>query len=148
MNGDAGIRTEPFPAPSKKITGLVGGVTTEIESISFSDKIMIIVSQGGRLAQWVHVPLSDPSSATVDMPLPATDLSALPSAHLTPATLLGGGNEDRETLGHLYASQIASNLALRDPNDKRGLLLGLGLEKLEGGGEAFFDLLELVLQVL
>jgi proteasome assembly chaperone 3 len=82
------------------------------------------------------------------MALPGAGLSALPSTHLTPKTLIGVGSEERETLGHLYASQIASHLALRDPNEKRTLLLGLGLEKVEGGGEAFFDLLELVLQVL
>ncbi|KAK4227116.1 hypothetical protein QBC38DRAFT_207163 [Podospora fimiseda] len=148
MNGDATPRAEPFPAPSKKITGLVGGVATEIESISFSDTIMIMISQGGRLAQWVQVPLSAPSSATVDMALPGAGLSALPSTHLTPSTLLGGGNESRDTLGHLHAGQIASQLALRDPDDKRTLLLGLGLESAEGSGDAFFDLLELVVQVL
>lgn len=80
--------------------------------------------------------------------MPGTGLGALPSTHLTATTLLGGGHPDRETLGHLYAGQIASHLALRDPDEKRSLLLGLGLEKVEGGGEAFFDLLELVLQVL
>lgn len=58
------------------------------------------------------------------------------------------GGEERETLGHLYASQIASHLALRNSNEKRTLLLGLGLDSVEGGGEAFYDLLELVLQVL
>jgi len=82
------------------------------------------------------------------MALPGAGLSALPSTHLTPKTLVGSGGEERETLGHLYASQIASHLALRNPDDKRTLLLGLGMEKVEGGGEAFFDLLELVLQVL
>jgi proteasome assembly chaperone 3 len=74
--------------------------------------------------------------------------SPLPSTHLTPKTLVGGGSEERETMGHLYASQIASHLALRDPQDKRTLLLGLGLEKAEGGGEAFYDLLDLVLRAL
>jgi proteasome assembly chaperone 3 len=82
------------------------------------------------------------------MALPGAGLSALPSNHLTPKTLVGVGGEERETLGHLYASQIASHLALRDPNERRTLLLGLGLEKVEGNGEAFFDLLELVQQVL
>lgn len=83
------------------------------------------------------------------MALPGAGLSgALPSSHLTPRTLVGGSSEERETLGHLYASQIASHLTLRDPEEKRSLLLGLGLDKVEGGGEAFFDLLELVLQVL
>lgn len=82
------------------------------------------------------------------MALPGAGLSTLPSNHLTPKTLVGVGSEGRETFGHLYASQIASHLALRNPDERRTLLLGLGLEKVEGGGEAFFDLLELVLQVL
>ncbi|KXX73788.1 Proteasome assembly chaperone 3 [Madurella mycetomatis] len=148
MNGGDGVLAEPFPAPLKKATGTVNGVPTEVESLNFSDKIMITVSQGGRLAQWIQVPLSAPSSASVDMALPAAGSSALPSNHLTPKTLVGVGGEERETLGHLYASQIASHLALRDPNERRTLLLGLGLEKVEGGGEAFFDLLELVQQIL
>ncbi|KAK4236232.1 hypothetical protein C8A03DRAFT_45734 [Achaetomium macrosporum] len=145
MDGDS-VRTEPFPAPSKRTVGTVNGIVTEVESLSFSDKIMITASQDGRLAQWIQVPLSAPSPASVDMALPGA--SALPSTHLTPKTLVGVGSEERETLGHLYASQIASHLALRDPQDKRTLLLGLGLEKVDGGGEAFYDLLELVLQVL
>lgn len=68
--------------------------------------------------------------------------------HLTPKTLLGGGSDDRETLGQLYASQIASFLTLRDPEEKRTLLLGLGLEKGNSTRESFFDTVELVQQVL
>lgn len=49
------VRQEPFPAPSKHTTGEVGGVPTEITSTSFEDKILITVSQGGRLAQWVSI---------------------------------------------------------------------------------------------
>lgn len=82
------------------------------------------------------------------MALPGASLGALPSNHLTPKTLVGVGSEGRETLGHLYASQIASHIVLRDPNERRTLLLGLGLDNAHGGGDAFFDLLELVLQVL
>lgn len=96
----------------------------------------------------VQVPLSAPSSASVDMGLPGPGLSGLPSTHLTATTLLGGGSEDRETLGQLYASQIASFLTLRNPDEKRTLLLGLGFEKVEVGRESFFDIIELVQQVL
>ncbi|KAK3366000.1 hypothetical protein B0T24DRAFT_597747 [Lasiosphaeria ovina] len=141
-----GVRADAFPATSKQATGRVSGIETEVSFMSFSDKIMITVSQGGRLAQWVQVPLSAPSSASVDMALPGAELTALPSTHLTAKTLLGSG--DRETLGQLYASQIASHLCLRDPEERRTLLLGLGLEKAAGDREAFFDLLELVQQVL
>jgi proteasome assembly chaperone 3 len=82
------------------------------------------------------------------MGLPGAGLSGLPSAHLTPKTLLGAGGDERETFGQLYATQIASHLSLRNPDDRRTLLLGLGLEKVETEREAFFDLLELVQKVL
>ena len=82
------------------------------------------------------------------MALPGSQMGTLPSAHLTPTTLLGGGSEDRETLGQLYAAQIASYLSLRNPEDQRTLLLGMGIGKVETGREAFFDVLELIQQVL
>jgi hypothetical protein len=47
-------RQEAFPAPSKHATGLVNGVETEVSSTSFSDKIMVTISQDGRLPQWVR----------------------------------------------------------------------------------------------
>lgn len=81
--------------------------------------------------------------------MPRAELSALPSLHLTPKTLLGGGGEDRETLGQLYAAQIASHLTLRNPDDRRTLVLGLGLQTFDAGSrEAFFDVLELVIKAL
>lgn len=82
------------------------------------------------------------------MPLPDAGLTGMPMTHLTPKTLLGGGSEDRETLGQLYASQIASFLTLRDPEEKRTLLLGLGFEKANSTRESFFDTIELVQQIL
>lgn len=83
------------------------------------------------------------------MALPGAGLGgSLPSTHLTPKTLFGGGSDERETLGQLYAGQIASFLSLRNPEEKRTLLLGLGLEGVESGREAFFDVLELVQMVL
>lgn len=47
------IREEPFPARSRSASGLVNGVATEVTLLEFSDKIMITISQEGRLAQWV-----------------------------------------------------------------------------------------------
>lgn len=55
MSG-ATAKEEPFPAPSKHATGLVDGVPTEITSMNFSDKIVVTLSQEGRLAQWVCSP--------------------------------------------------------------------------------------------
>lgn len=145
----AETREEPFPAPSKQASGTVNGIATEVCSINFADKIMLTISQDGRLSQWIQVPLSAPSPALVDMAMPRAELSALPALHLTPKTLLGGGGQDRETLGQLYAAQIASHLALRNPEDRRTLVLGLGLRKFDAESrDAFFDVLELVLKAL
>jgi proteasome assembly chaperone 3 len=72
----------------------------------------------------------------------------LPLGHLTPKTLLGAGGEQRETLGHLYASQIATVIATRNPEESRTVVVGLGLQKVEMEREAFFDLLELFQKVM
>jgi proteasome assembly chaperone 3 len=43
----------PYPATTKQAAGLVNGVPTDVMMISFADKIMITITQNGRLAQWV-----------------------------------------------------------------------------------------------
>ena len=91
--------------------------------------------------------LSSPAG-TVDMHLPSARPGLLPGTHLNPSTLLGAGGGDREAVGHLYATQMASYITMKDPEDRRILVLGLGLEKANPGQEDFFDVLELVRQVL
>ncbi|PFH59303.1 hypothetical protein XA68_12566 [Ophiocordyceps unilateralis] len=110
--------------------------------------ILLTISQQGRLSQWIQVPLSASSASIVEMTLPSLGNDLLPSTHLTPTTLLGGGGGDRETIGQLYAAQIASHLSLRSPDDRRILVLGLGLVKPDKERETFFDLFELARKVL
>lgn len=43
----------PFPAATKQVAGLVNGIQTDVMTMSFSDKIMVTISQAGRLAHWV-----------------------------------------------------------------------------------------------
>ncbi|KAI1816686.1 hypothetical protein GGS20DRAFT_536522 [Poronia punctata] len=137
---------EPFPATSKQATGQVDGVLTEASSLAFADRILVTLCQDGRLSQWIQVPLSAPSPAAVDMAL--ANESLLPMSHLTPKTLLGGGGEERESLAQLYAVQIASYIARRDSEERRTLVVGLGLNRLRPEREAFFDVLELIQKVL
>ncbi|KAG6040083.1 hypothetical protein E4U41_001424 [Claviceps citrina] len=144
----AGVREDEFPAPSRHATGTVDGVETQVTSLSFSDKLLVTISQEGRLSQWIQVPLLGSPSGVVEMTLPTSSHGLLPSTHLSPATLLGGGGDDRETLGQLYAAQIASHISLKSPDDRRTLVLGLGLSKFENEREAFFDLVELAQKVL
>ena len=47
--------TLPFPAPTKQAAREINGIKTDVMSISFADKIMITVTQNGRLAQWVSL---------------------------------------------------------------------------------------------
>ncbi|KAJ4250768.1 hypothetical protein NW757_006969 [Fusarium falciforme] len=142
------VREDSFPSRSRETSGLVNGVATEVTSTNFSDKILLTISQEGRLSQWIQVPLTGSSAGVVEMTLPSMNKGLLPSTHLTPTTLLGGGGEERETLGQLYAAQLASHLSLRSPDDRRILVVGLGLAKTDLEREAFFDLLELAQKVL
>jgi proteasome assembly chaperone 3 len=43
----------PFPAPTKQVAGIVNGVQTDVMVMTFSDKIMLTISQEGRLSHWV-----------------------------------------------------------------------------------------------
>lgn len=46
----------PFPVATKQVAGMVNGIKTDVMTMSFSDKIMITISQEGRLAHWVGEP--------------------------------------------------------------------------------------------
>jgi proteasome assembly chaperone 3 len=72
----------------------------------------------------------------------------LPLNHLTPKTLLGAGGNQREAFGQLYASHIAKNIVTKNPEERRTLLVGFGLERIDEERESFFDLLELVQKVI
>ncbi|MCJ1228904.1 hypothetical protein MMC12_005568 [Toensbergia leucococca] len=142
--------TASYPATSKQAAGVVDGITTQVTSISFSDKIMVTVTQAGRLAQWIHVPLdsASPTYADQHLPAPTDDNDLLPMSHLTPKTLLGVSTPERETIGQLYATQIASAIALKNPQENRTIIIGLGLSKTEANRETFLDTVDLVLRCL
>ncbi|KAM3534865.1 hypothetical protein MY4038_001946 [Beauveria bassiana] len=132
------VKEDAYPARSQKVNGVVNGTPTEVISTSYSDRILVTV----------QVPLTPSAAGSVDMILPAASHGLLPSTHLTPTTLLGGGGEERETIGQLYAAQIASFLSLRYPDDRRTLVVGFGLKTIDKEREAFFDLFELAQKVL
>ncbi|MCJ1299930.1 hypothetical protein MMC08_002724 [Hypocenomyce scalaris] len=140
----------PYPAKTKQAAGLVNGVLTDVMSMFFADKIMVTITQEGRLAQWIHVPLdsANPNHSEQYLPASSEEGDLLPIAHLTPKTLLGGSTPERETMGQLYATQIASVIASKNPGESRTVLVGLGLSKVEASREAFFDIVELVFKCL
>ncbi|MCJ1322928.1 hypothetical protein MMC15_008278 [Xylographa vitiligo] len=139
-----------YPATAKQAAGLVDGQVTDVMTMYFTDKIMITITQNGRLAQWLQVPLgsSNPGRADHFLPSGSADESLLPMPHLTASTLLGGSAPDRETIGQLYAVQIASAIALKNPEEQRPVVIGLGLARLDTSRERFFDIIDIVTQCL
>ncbi|KAI5205596.1 hypothetical protein AUEXF2481DRAFT_1773 [Aureobasidium subglaciale EXF-2481] len=141
-----------FPAPSKSVNSTVAGIPTQITALNFSDKLVLTISQSGRLNHWLHVPLSggrpldngflNPSSET------DVDASLLPFAHLTATTVLGGTRGEFEVLGQTLATTIATALLMRNPEEQRMLVLGLGLEKADYGRETFDELIGACLECL
>ena len=63
---------------------------------------------------------------------------------LTPVTLLGGSNSERETMAQLYATQIASLIFTKNADEARTVLFGFGFDGATPRQEGFFDLMELV----
>ncbi|KAJ5205465.1 hypothetical protein N7491_003909 [Penicillium cf. griseofulvum] len=139
----------PFPATNKQVAGLVNGIQTDVGIMSFSDKIMVTISQAGRLGHWLHVPMENQNPGTEGMhTLSEGDDALLPLKSLTTTTLLGGYSPGQDTTGQLLARQIATAIAMKTPSEKRLLLVGLGLDKSTADRDSFFAIVDLVLQCL
>lgn len=96
------------------------------------------------------MPLDSPNPNFADQYMPSSndEDALLPMAHLSPKTLLGGSTPERETVGQLYATQIASAIVIRNPEEKRTVLIGLGLSNFEARRETFYDTMDLVMECL
>lgn len=53
MPAPSNIPTTSYPATTRQAAGHIDGILTDVMSSSFSDKIMVTITQKGRLAQWV-----------------------------------------------------------------------------------------------
>ncbi|KAL4778480.1 hypothetical protein BJX76DRAFT_366237 [Aspergillus varians] len=140
----------PFPATTKRVSGDINGIQTDVMSIEFSDKIMITISQKGRLGHWLHVPLENKNPGTEGqhrIPDSADD-GLLPLSDLTATSVLGGHVPGHEIVGQLYARQIATAIVTKSPHESRLLVLGLGLETTEADRDVFFAVIDLALQCL
>lgn len=69
-------------------------------------------------------------------------------SHLTATTVLGGTIPERDTIGQLCATQIASAISTKSPDEKRLVVVGMGLEKADSNRETFLSMIELVLKVI
>lgn len=145
MNGDVAskIRIEPA-APiirTKQAAKEVNGQHVEVLVMGYSDRIMIHVTTEGKLGQLVapfHFAYFDQKiSISLSNPLPSNDymdgdgedgeMEETPS-HLNPRFLLGSANDARGEIAQLYAVQIASLVVRQSPDERRMLLVGIGLK--------------------
>jgi proteasome assembly chaperone 3 len=166
------VTPSPFPASTKTASATIKGIETTATTVYFADKILITVTQNGRLAHWVshhlrtkhgvhayywevHVPLdiSATDAAMTSNPYldrdeddPPSDL--LPNHQLTATTILGGTVSEVDVLGQTLATQIASAIKARDSREMRTVVVGSGLDKSMNGREEFSELIGLVLEVL
>jgi len=152
-----------FPAQTLSATTTLNQTPTTATSLSFTDTLLITITQSGHLSQWITVPLestnpthSDPHFALFPQsshsdPNPDSedrDSSLIPMSRFQPRILLGAGGPEREVLGQLLATQIAGLVVSRDRAEGRKLLVGLGFEKVERDREFVLGILELVTRVL
>ena len=72
----------------------------------------------------------------------------LPLPSLTATTVLGANGTERDTLGQLFATQIASAITAKSPEEERLLVLGTGFKSKHIERESFLKILEGVLKVL
>ncbi|KAF2161087.1 hypothetical protein M409DRAFT_28418 [Zasmidium cellare ATCC 36951] len=144
----------PYPAPSKSTSGTVNGRLTSVTSIGFADKILITITQAGKLAHWVHVPLSTASADPMNpgpMAGSGSENDLLPMTHLTATTVLGGTKREDEVVGQTLATTIGSAILMKRSSEERLLVVGLGLEDAAGiltGRAQFDEVVGLVLEVL
>lgn len=97
----------------------------------------------------VHVPLESTDPSLADRRYTSfgdEDADLLPMPHLTATTILGGRAHNADTIGELYATQIASAIAVKNPEEKRLLVLGMGMTKVETDGQTYMEVLQLVLE--
>ncbi|KAI0928424.1 hypothetical protein AcW2_004437 [Taiwanofungus camphoratus] len=143
------------------------GIPTEVVLQSFADRVLVLVTQLGKVGNLVQAtippttsllpqPGPDPAQAN-NIPLPAPP----PSIQLMP--LLGNApSEHLQTLHSLYASQIATLIWTSEAEstldgDRRGVVVGVALRKSMEGEDidlsdyerrVFYGVMEMVREIL
>ncbi|OAL55511.1 hypothetical protein IQ07DRAFT_639186 [Pyrenochaeta sp. DS3sAY3a] len=149
------ITPTPYPARTRTASSTIKGLETIATAVNFADKILVTITQNGRLAHWVHVPLdiaatdaSMTSAAYLDRDEEDQTSDLLPMHHLTATTVLGGTVPELDVLGQTLATQIASAIKTRDERETRMVVVGMGLDKAMIAREEYTQLIGVVLEVI
>jgi len=149
------VTPAPYPARTRTASATLHAIATTVTSVDFADKILITITQNGRLAHWLHVPLDIAATDAPMTPLGHLDRDdqdansdLLPLHQLTATTVLGGTMADLDVLGQTLATQIASAVKTRNERETRTVVVGLGLDKSMAARARFTELIGLVLEVV
>ncbi|KAF9155774.1 hypothetical protein DFQ26_009633 [Actinomortierella ambigua] len=129
----------PFPLQNKQAAALVNGKHTEVLVTAFSDKILILVSQYGKVGSLLHTTVDNPQ----EMQRPQTTYSPYDPAYseerdgsnLRLATtnttfLLGAGSSTskKAQLYQVYTSHVAQMIVHQNPQETRSIVFSLALD--------------------
>ncbi|KAF9936368.1 hypothetical protein BGZ75_007085 [Mortierella antarctica] len=111
----------PFPLINKQAARTIQGKHTEVLVSSYADKILIIVSQYGKVGSIIHT--------TVDQQSLTSSAAASELAATTSSFLLGAGSSmsKKTQLYQVYASHISQMIHHQNPAETRAVILSLAL---------------------
>ncbi|KAF2755577.1 hypothetical protein EJ05DRAFT_540275 [Pseudovirgaria hyperparasitica] len=134
----------PYPARTLTSTATIANTPTVCTRIDFADRILLTISQEGRLAYWLQTPLitptpdPDPSFSSSLLPSSNTDNddsnnsnNLLPPTHLTPTSLLGTPPAYLSTFAQTLCAKtggliLEAAAAQSNKTEHRPLILGVG----------------------
>ncbi|KAF9095573.1 hypothetical protein BGX29_008968 [Mortierella sp. GBA35] len=115
------MQQPPFPLINRQAARLIQGRHTEVLVVSFIDKILILVSQYGKVGSLIHT--------TVDQQSLTASTAGGDLASTSSSFLLGAGSlaSKKTQLYQVYASHISQMIQHQNPNETRPVVLSLAL---------------------
>ncbi|KAG0291229.1 hypothetical protein BGZ97_005957 [Linnemannia gamsii] len=111
----------PFPLINRQAARIIQGRHTEVLVVSFIDKILILVSQYGKVGTLMHT-IVDNQSLTASSA--AGDLASTSSSFLLGA---GSSTSKKTQLYQVYSSHISQMIQHQNPMESRSVVLSLAL---------------------
>ncbi|KAF9923498.1 hypothetical protein FBU30_006476 [Linnemannia zychae] len=111
----------PFPLINKQAARIIQGQHTEVLVCSFIDKILILVSQYGKVGSLIHTTVDQQSLTASTV---AGDLASTSSTFLLGA---GSSTSKKSQLYQVYASHISQMIQHQNPLENRPVVLSLAL---------------------